>query len=206
MVSIKTKIVKYLQRVLGITEPPKPLYTKDYFKDRKFSIGEYTYGNPTVLFENDSATLSIGKFCSISSDVTIFLGGNHRYDWNTTYPFNAFKEEFPFAKEIKGHPSTNGDVTIGNDVWIGQGVTIMSGITIGNGAILATNSVVTKAVGPYEIWGGNPCKLIRKRFDDEKIESLEKIKWWEKDLSFIEKNIELLCSEKNLNEVEWITD
>ena len=86
MVSIKTKIVKYLQRVLGITESQKPLYTKDFLKDKKYSIGEYTYGHPTVLFENDKATLKIGKFCSISSNVTIFLGGNHRYDWNTTYP------------------------------------------------------------------------------------------------------------------------
>jgi acetyltransferase-like isoleucine patch superfamily enzyme len=206
MVSIKTRIVSYFQRVLGITEAPKPLFTKDYFKDEKFEIGDYTYGHPTVLFENDETALRIGKFCSISTNVTIFLGGNHRSDWNTTYPFNAFHDEFPFAKDIKGHPSTNGDVVIGNDVWIGQGVTIMSGITIGDGAILATNSVVTKNVGPYEIWGGNPSKLIRKRFDDAKIEELLRLKWWDKDLSFIEKNIELLCSDKHLNEAEWTTD
>lgn len=206
MVSLKTKIVSYFQRVLGITEAPKPLYTKDYFKDKKFAIGEYTYGHPTVLFENDNTTLTIGKFCSISTNVTIFLGGNHRYDWNTTYPFNVFTDEFPFAKNIKGHPSSNGDVVIGNDVWLGQGVTIMSGITIGDGAILATNSVVTKNVGAYEIWGGNPSRLIRKRFDDEKIEELLQIKWWDKDLSFIEKNIELLCSDKQLTDTEWRMD
>ena len=191
---------------MGITEIPKPLYTKDFFHDRKFTIGDFTYGHPTVLFENDDATLTIGKFCSISTNVTIFLGGNHRYDWNTTYPFNELSEEFPFAQSIKGHPSTNGDVHIGNDVWIGQGVTIMSGITIENGAILATNAVITKHVGPYEIWGGNPAKLIRKRFDDQKIEHLQTIKWWDKDLSVIEKNIESLCSDRTLIDAEWTTD
>jgi acetyltransferase-like isoleucine patch superfamily enzyme len=204
MASFKIKIIQYLQKALGIIDDPKYFYTKDIFKTEKYLIGDYTYGKPRILFENDETNLTIGKFCSISMDVTIFLGGNHRYDWNTTYPFNILSNDFPFAKHIKGHPSTNGNVIIGNDVWIGRGVTIMSGITIGDGAVLATNAVITKNVGPYEICGGNPAKLIKKRFDDENIEKLLDLKWWEKDLKFIEKNIDFLCSKESLKDVKWI--
>ena len=40
-------------------------------------------------------------------------------------------------------------------------------------------SVVTHDIPPYEIWAGNPAKLIRKRFDDETISKLLEIKWWD---------------------------
>lgn len=67
---------------------------------------------------------------------------------------------------------------IGNDVWIGVRATILSGLTIGDGAVIGGGSVVTKNVGPYEIWAGNPARFIRKRFNDEAISKLEKIQWW----------------------------
>ena len=56
---------------------------------------------------------------------------------------------------------------IGNDVWIGYGSIIMQGVTIGDGAIIAAGSVVTKDVVSYSIYGGNPAKFIRKRFETE---------------------------------------
>lgn len=71
------------------------------------------------------------------------------------------------------------DSVIGNDVWIGNNVCIKQGITIGDGAIIATGAVVTKNVLPYTIYGGVPAKLIKKRFTDEQIEELLKIKWWD---------------------------
>lgn len=108
--------------------------------------------NQRFFFENEESNLIIGKFCSIAGGVTIFLGGNHRLDWISTYPFNMLEEEFPEAKMIKGHPATKGDVKIGNDVWIGQNAVIMSGIIIGNGAVIAANSVVTKNIKDYEVW------------------------------------------------------
>lgn len=67
---------------------------------------------------------------------------------------------------------------VGNDVWIGERATILSGLTISDGAVIGGGSVVTKNVGPYEIWAGNPAHFIRKRFDDETISRLEKIQWW----------------------------
>ena len=169
-------------------------YTRDFFRGRKFIIGEFTYGKPNVIFENDEANLVIGKYCSIAINVTVFLGGNHRVDWITTYPFNVFNKEFPVAKNITGHPATKGDVIIGNDVWIGKSVTIMSGVTIGDGAVLAANSLITKNVGAYEIWGGNPAKLIKDRFSKEDKNKLLKLKWWNWDSKKIIDNIEYLCS------------
>lgn len=190
---IRHWINRIVKKIQG-KDLPEPFFSKDFFKAEKYSIGDYTYGKPTVLFKNSGTQLVIGKFCSIADGVTIFLGGNHRTDWITTYPFNVLPEYFPEAKNIKGHPATKGDVIIGNDVWIGRNTTIMSGITIGNGAVVAAESVVVKNVGSYEVWGGNPAKFIRKRFDDETIKTLEQIKWWDWELEKILKNVESLCS------------
>lgn len=61
-----------------------------------------------------------------------------------------------------------GQITrIGKDVWIGHGAVIMGGVTILDGAIIAAGSVVTKDVDAYSIYGGNPAKKIRDRFDSE---------------------------------------
>lgn len=185
---------KLLRVLLGAKEEKVPFYTKDFFKEEEYIIGDHTYGKPTVLFNDSGANLHIGKFCSIAEKVTIFLGGNHRIDWVSTYPFNVFNEEFPGAKDILGHPSTKGNVVIENDVWIGRGVTIMSGVTINNGAVIAANSVVTKNVGAYEVWGGNPAKKIKTRFSEEIVTELLKIKWWEKDIEVLKENCEALCA------------
>lgn len=177
-------------------QKPMPFFTKDILKGEQYHIGDYTYGNPKVLFGKSGAHLTIGKFCSISVGVEIFLGGNHRIDWISTYPFNSLPKYFPEGKNIKGHPATNGDVTIGNDVWIGKNVTIMSGVTIGDGVVIAANAVVVKDIGDYEIWGGNPARFIKKRFDAPTIEKLKAEKWWDWDIDKIKNNIEKLCSKE----------
>jgi acetyltransferase-like isoleucine patch superfamily enzyme len=142
----------------------------------RYTVGRGTYGEPEVRHWGEPATLKVGSFCSIAVDVTIFLGGNHRIDWITTYPFPVMRES---AKNIPGHPATKGDVIIGNDVWIAAGATILSGVRIGNGAVIGACSVVTKDVPPYGIVAGNPAKLVRFRFSEEEIATLEKIAWWD---------------------------
>lgn len=142
----------------------------------------------------DKTSYSVGKFCSIADNVTVFLGGNHRVDWISTYPFPAFSKEFPEATGIQDYATTKGNVTIGNDVWIGSHATILSGVTIGDGAVIGAYSVVAKNVPPYAIVVGNPTQIVRYRFDEKTIELLLKIQWWNWPLEKIKKNARLLCT------------
>jgi acetyltransferase-like isoleucine patch superfamily enzyme len=145
------------------------------YVNENITVGDFTYGIPKIRSCGEGAKLSIGKFCSIGENVTIMLGGEHRPDWNTTYPFNVFLDNF---SDIKGNPATKGDVTIGNDVWIASGAKIMSGVTIGDGAVIGANALVTKDVEPYDIVGGVPAKSIKKRFSKEKVKVMLEMQWW----------------------------
>lgn len=172
----------------------KQTQTRDKISGPTFTIGEHTYGEPTVLQFDHSSRLTIGRFCSISDHVTIILGGNHRIDWATTYPFPAFPETWPEAAAIVGHPDSKGDIVIGNDVWIGFGATILSGISIGNGAVIGAQAVISSDVAPYAIMVGNPAQEVRKRFDDATISGLLHLAWWNWPEEKIHRNISLLCS------------
>lgn len=144
-------------------------------KYKGYKIGEWTYGSPNIRKGDSTTRFEIGKYCSIASGVQILLGGEHRKDWVTTYPFNVI---FPEARNIKGHPASKGDIVIGNDVWLGLNAIILSGVKIGNGAVIGAGSVVVKDVPSYSIVVGNPAKVIGFRFSSEIIEELEKIQWW----------------------------
>jgi acetyltransferase-like isoleucine patch superfamily enzyme len=164
------------------------------FAYKRMSYGKYTYGTPNILWQNDKAKLTVGNFCSIASNVTIYLGGNHRTDWVTTYPFGHMHQQVFSSFNGSGHPSTKGDVIIGNDVWIGGNVVIMSGVKIGDGAVIANNSHVVKDVEPYSLVGGNPAKHIKYRFTPEQIEKLLEIQWWHWDDNKINRFVPLLCN------------
>lgn len=121
-------------------------------------------------------------------------GANHLTNSLTTYPFAIFGNGWENAMERKSYPQ-KGNINIGNDVWIGYNATIMAGVTIGDGAIIATNSTVIKDVAPYSIVGGNPAKEIKKRFSDEIIIKLLKLKWWNWDIKEITENIQNLTDD-----------
>jgi len=159
-------------------------------------VDEYTYGahNIRLHAEHEGADLTIGKFCSIGINVEVFLGGNHRVDWISTYPFGHINSETFKIFNGEGQPTTKGDVIIGNDVWIGNSVIILSGVTIGDGAVLATRSVITKDVPPYTVVAGNPARIKKTRFAPEVIEKLLYYKWWEFDEKTIDELSPLLCS------------
>ena len=182
------RVLTYLKNIIL---PKKEYYffMADNPKFHKYEIGDYTYGEPII--EDFGSKLKIGKFCSIARGVTILLGGEHNVFWNSTYPFN---EVFDEAKEIKGHPATKGDTEIGNDVWIGTEAIILSGVTIGDGAVIAARSVVVKDVEPYTIVGGNPAKVIKKRFSAGQIDHLQSIQWWNWPIEKIKANAKVLMS------------
>lgn len=148
------------------------------------SIGRHTYGGPRLHWSKGDFThhLTIGAFCSIADDVSIFVGrhGRHAVDFVTTYPmameFGPARNRVP-SRYFSGSMS----VTIGNDVWIGRGATILAGVTIGDGAIIATRAVINKDVEPYTIVGGVPAKFIRRRFDQETTDRLIRLQWWNWD-------------------------
>jgi acetyltransferase-like isoleucine patch superfamily enzyme len=163
------------------------------------SFGKYTYGRPRIYSWTENTKLEVGNFCSISENVIIYLGGNHRIDWVTTFPFGHVKQGTFDNFDGTGHPVSRGDVIIGNDVWISANVTILSGVTIGDGAVIANSSHVIKNVEPYSIVGGNPAKFIKYRFEPEQIAKLLEIKWWDWDDEKINENLPLICNE-NINQ------
>lgn len=180
-------------------------------KELLVSVGENTYrgGDFEIHAWDELAKCRIGKFCSIADHVHIFLGGNHRYDWVTTYPIASQ----PTASNLAGtrlgiSPNSNGDIVVGNDVWIGSNASIMSGLTVGNGAVIAAFSHVVKDVEPYEIVGGNPARHISFRFDPETISRLIAIEWWDWPVDTIVKNEALLTgppSPDDLSKMEEVS-
>lgn len=158
---------------------------------RRYDIGRFSYGSPDVRFSNSGAMLRIGQFCSIADGVQIFLGGEHRTDWVTTYPFSLM---IPDAARYTGHPSSRGDVVIGNDVWIGHGAFLLSGVKIGDGAVVGARALVARDVAPYSIVAGNPARLIRQRFTDSQVAGLLRIQWWNWPISKISAEVPMLLS------------
>jgi len=147
----------------------------------------YTGKNTTIWHAN------IGKYCSISWNVSIG-GANHDYSRVTTHAF-VYAPEFGFLGEnAPVYNRFTDDCVIGNDVWIGCHVVICRGVHIGDGAVIGAGAVVTKDVAPYEIVAGVPARGIKKRFDDETIQRLLDLKWWDFPESLLKEKVELLGS------------
>ena len=124
--------------------------------------------------------MNSNKFCSIACGAKFLLNSaNHRLSSLSSFPFPIFYEEWNLdVKDVANAWDNKGDIVIGNDVWIGYEAVVLAGVTIGDGAVIGARAVVTKDVPPYTIVGGVPAKFIRKRFPQETIDSLLKIKWW----------------------------
>ena len=180
------------------------VYLKGVVDDPNVEIGDYTIYNDFVNDPRDFVKnnvlyhypvngdkLKIGKFCSIACGAKfMFTSGNHALGSLSTYTFPIFYEEWGLnPQNICEAWDNKGDIIVGNDVWIGYEAVIMSGVTIGDGAIIGTRAVVTKDVPPYTIVGGVPAKFLRKRFNDETIEKLRLLRWWDRDEKWIRENI-----------------
>lgn len=186
------------------TSDKQTVYLKNVVNNANIEIGDYTMYNDFVQdpidFQKNNVLyhypvnqdkLKIGKFCSIACGAKfLFTSANHTLKSLSTYPFPIFFEEWGLdGKDICDAWDNKGDIVIGNDVWIGFEAVILSGVTIGDGAVIGSRAVVTKDVEPYTIVGGVPAKAIRKRFDEQTIEKLEKIGWWNWNEEQIRQNI-----------------
>ena len=141
-----------------------------------YEIGAGTYGTPQVFDLKEGTTLCLGRYTSIAEGVHILLGGLHRLDWVTTYPFPAFVDDLAHITDYGG---SRGDVVIGSDCWICTDALILSGVTVGHGAVVAAGAVVTRDVPPYAVVGGNPARFIKFRFPEEICQALLDIAWWD---------------------------
>ena len=170
------------------------IYLKNAITRDSISVGDYTMYNDFAHdprdFEKNNVLyhypvnhdhLTIGRFCSIACGAKfLFNSANHAMRSLSTYPFPIFYEDWGLDRtRVADAWDNKGDIVVGNDVWIGYEAVILSGVTIGDGAIIGARAVVTRDVPPYAIVGGVPARLIRRRFDNETIETLLRLKWWD---------------------------
>ena len=185
------------------------IYLKNVIADPNIEVGDYTiyndFVNDPVDFQKNNVLyhypinhdrLVVGKFCSIACGAKfMFTSANHTMRSLSTYPFSIFFEEWDLdVQNITFAWDNKGDIVIGNDVWIGYEAVILSGVTIGDGAIIGARAVVTKDVPPYTIVGGVPAKPIRKRFDEDTVIELLRLKWWDWPEERIRQNLSAIQS------------
>ena len=190
--SLRARLANRLRRLRGL----RPL-DRDRTGDA-FSIGRYSYFKPIIEWQwGDTGHCSIGNFSCVAHDVILMLGGTHSADWVSTFPFRVhFGVDGMFED---GMPAAAGDITIGNDVYVGRQARILPGVTVGDGAIVGAFTVVPKDVRPYAIVVGNPAREVRRRFPDDVVERLLRIRWWDWPDEKLREAIPLLSS-NNMDE------
>jgi chloramphenicol O-acetyltransferase type B len=157
------------------------------------TVGAHTYGVCTVhVGRGERGRAHLGSYCSIAVGVELLLGGNHRTDWVSTYPFRVLWD-LPGALS-DGHPRPEPDIEIGSDVWIATKAMIMPGVKIGHGAVIGARALVTSDVRPYAVVGGVPAREIRRRFSDEQVDGLLALRWWEWPEERVRASVDLLSS------------
>lgn len=187
---------------------PHTAFLKTIVSSPFIEVGDFTYYNDLdgperfeercVLqhFDLLGDRLVIGKFCALAMGIRFFMSGaNHPLDIFSGYPFDemadCWREGFDTGSLL---PLSRGDIVVGHDVWIGNGATILPGVRVGNGAVVAASAVVTKDVKAYGIVAGNPARLIRHRFDNETIATLQRVAWWDWPIDKITRNLSAIRS------------
>lgn len=198
----KIKTICFVKNI--ITKPSIIVGDYTYYSDKNDPLNFEAHVTHHYDFIGDS--LIIGKFCAIGEGVEFIMNGaNHYMKGITTYPFCIFDHGWEDSAPNLNDLPCKGDTVIGNDVWIGQNVTILPGVHIGDGVIIGANAVVTHDIPAYHVAGGNPCKIIRPRFDKVFIEYLLTVRWWDWNAEKIFQNLSTL-SGSNIHKIKEITD
>lgn len=148
-----------------------------------FEVGEFTTGNPVILYPDGVIKLRVGRFCAFAGGVTFLLNGNHSFKSVSSYGFN-YKltlgiDPDEYSRMLAGNVQAKGDIVVENDVFIGHESLILHGVRIGNGAVVGARSVVSRDIPPYAIAVGNPAQIVKYRFEPEVIQALQEIAWWD---------------------------
>jgi maltose O-acetyltransferase len=104
-------------------------------------------GDFSTLQAAKGHAITIGIGCAISHNVRVYT--------------QSAESDHDFS--LGDGPQKYGDVTFEDYCWVGANVFVNPGIVIGKNSVIGANSVVTKDVPPFEVWGGVPAKLIRKK-------------------------------------------
>ncbi len=158
---------------------------KIFLKYYGVEVGMYSGcgGFSPLLF---SRGVKIGRYTTITETVRAFTA-NHPI--NTKSSHALFYN--PSLKVVSKFLISHKKLYIGNDVFIGHNAIILPSVnSIGDGSYIGAGAVVTKDAPPYSILAGNPAKIIGYRFNKKKIKYMLNLKWWEKSLEELKKDIE----------------
>ena len=203
-------------RVYPRTGDPQTVYLKNVVDDPAIQVGAFTIYNDFVRdprdFQKNNVLyhypinhdrLYIGKFCSIACGARfLFNSANHTLRSLSNYTFPIFYEAWGHGMSPAEAWDNKGDIVIGNDVWIGYDAVILAGVTVGDGAVIGARAMVTKDVPPYTIVGGVPARPIRKRFPDETVKALLRLRWWDWPLEQIAEGMQYIQH----SDLEALTD
>jgi chloramphenicol O-acetyltransferase type B len=168
----------------------KCVFSRGNFIGRNTHLVNCVLGDGTYISYGCMITqTTFGNYCSIGPGVKIAPGRHPVSMFVSTHPAFFSRPSFLSESFAPGELySGNLPVRIGNDVWIGANAIILDGLTIADGAVVAANAVVTRDVLPYQLVGGTPARPIRKRFSEDQITRLLKIRWWNKSTDWLRQN------------------
>ena len=152
--SYKDKMAKAIVKEFGENANIIPPFTCDYGCNVK--VGDNTVINHSGVFL-DTNEINIGKHALIGPKSGLY-GAIHPFD------VEARNEGIEKAKTIN----------IGDGAWLGGKVTVVPGVSIGKHSVIGAGSVVTKDIPDDVVAVGNPCRVIRKITEDDKINPIRK--------------------------------
>lgn len=185
MLGIKRHISLMIHKILWrVNNPNNSTHAVNLFDRELVKVGDHTYGGIKLYSTGSAGVLNIGSLCSIGPEVLFVMNNEHRMDTLSTFPFKV-----KMLAESDVEAISRGGICVEDDVWFGARATILDGVHIGQGAVIAAAAVVTKDVPPYSVVAGCPAKVIKMRFDDERVSRLSQMDLSKIDLKFVNANL-----------------